>query len=680
MKITTLLPLVVAATFSHSVFAAQAEPGKLPPARVFGAAKTMQLMDANELQSFKALAQYHEPTWVSKLVAEGKLPPVKERLPKEPLVYSAASMSDGIGQYGGVLRHVIGGRPEGWNWAAGQTLGWGGINYAVAECLTRTGPLFTLNPDQQQPLPNLAKSWEWSKDAKTLTMHLIEGAKWSDGAPFTSEDVIFYWEDNVLDTNVTAFTAPATFGEGAQLTALDDYTIQWTFAEPSSAQVLFKMAFFQFCPGPAHLLKPEHPRYNTAKTYQDYRNAQPANGGLPIATMGAWVPVEHRTDEIIVLRRNPYFWKVDEQGNQLPYINEMHYRLSTWGDRTVQTVAGSADFSNMENPANYVSALTRAQQKDSPARLDFGPRTLGWAVSLNMSETLSTADSREVAIRQLNRNLKFRQAISHAINRDALGQSLVKGPFSQPFAGGIYPDDPSVNADSVVFYAHNLKLAKALLDDLGLRDTDNDGIRNWTSGPQSGSNVEIALIVKNDHVPDTTLAEGMVAMMQDIGIRLIPRPMHSNSADSLEASSEFEWMLKRGDENRNPVQKGETLAALHNNVPLWHRGGGTTERNLQPFEKTLASLMARYLSSADPVEQAKLIAEFNHLFTENVYQIGLTSVPGALIVNKRVRNIPAGTPILAYQWAEDAVMRERLWLDSMPKVDELLPETLPLAK
>lgn len=249
MKRIMFVPLVVAAGLSHSAIAAQAQPGKLPTARSFSAAKNIQLMDANELQTFKALAQYHEPKWVSELVAAGKLPPVRSRLPKEPLVYSAAGMSDGIGQYGGVLRQVIGGRPEGWNWAAGQTLGWGGINYGVAECLTRTGPLFTLNADQQQPLPNLAKSWEWSKDNKTLTMHLIEGAKWSDGAPFTSEDVIFYWEDNVLDTNVAAFTAPGTFGKDTKLKALDDYTIQWTFSEPASSQVLFKMAFFQFCPG-----------------------------------------------------------------------------------------------------------------------------------------------------------------------------------------------------------------------------------------------------------------------------------------------------------------------------------------------------------------------------------------------------------------------------------------------
>lgn len=678
MKRSPWAPLIMLVSLSQSTWAIEAEPGNLPQAKNFAAAKSLHLMDANELQSYKALKSYNEPKWVSELVAQGKLPPVKSRLPKEPLVYSEASMIDGIGQYGGVFRHVIGGRPEGWNWAAGQTLGWGGINYAIAECLTRTGPLFTLNADQQQPLPNLAKSWEWSQDAKTLTMHLIEGAKWSDGVPFTSEDVLFYWQDNVQDKKVTAFASPNRFGKGTQLKALNDYTIQWIFAKPSSPQVLFKMAFFGFCPGPAHILKASHPRYNPDKTYNDYRNAQPADGPLPIVTMGAWVPVEYRSDELIVLRRNPYFWKVDSQGNQLPYMDEMRYRLSTWADRTVQTIAGSADFSNMENPANYVSALTRSHKKEAPARLEFGPRTLGWTININMAETLGTTDKREVAIRKLNRTLKFRQAISHAIDRDALGQSLVRGPFSQPYAGGLYPEGPAVDADSVVFYDYQVKLSKALLEDLGLRDTDNDGIRNWTSGPLNGSNVEIALIVKSDHAVDTALAEGLVAMLEDIGIRLIPRPMHSNSADNLISGAKFDWFLVRAD--NNAIQKGDELAAMDNSVPFWHLGGGSTARHLLPFEKTLAKLMGSYQRSQDPVEKANLISEFNHLFTENVYNLGLTSVPGALIVNKRVRNIPAGTPIWSYQWAEDAVMRERLWLDPKDKVKELLPHTLPLYK
>ena len=91
--------------------------------------------------------------------------------------------------------------------------------------------------------------------------------------------------------------------------------------------------------------------------------------GMP--TLGAWVVVEHRPDDIVVLRRNPYYWKVDEAGNQLPYMHEMHYRLSTWGDRDVQAVAGTGDFSNLEQAENYVEALKKAAEcrRASPSRI-----------------------------------------------------------------------------------------------------------------------------------------------------------------------------------------------------------------------------------------------------------------------------------------------------------------------
>ena len=126
-----------------------------------------------------------------------------ERLPAEPLVYEVANMPDGIGVYGDVMRHVIGGRPEGWNYVGGQSQGWGGIDIGLFECLTRTGPLFEVNAEDLQPLPNLARSWDWSEDGMTLTVNLIEGAKWSDGDPFDTEDIVFYWNDVMVDPEVT---------------------------------------------------------------------------------------------------------------------------------------------------------------------------------------------------------------------------------------------------------------------------------------------------------------------------------------------------------------------------------------------------------------------------------------------------------------------------------------------
>ena len=125
------------------------------------------------------------------------------------------------------------------------------------------------------------------------------------------------------------------------------------------------MALNNFCPGPAHILKPLHPKYNKDATYDSYVNALKPEM-LPAVTMGPWVPVGYKPDEIIIMRRNPYFIEVDDQGNQLPYLDEISFKLSTWEDRTIQTVAGTADYTNMEDPNLYLESLKKVAEPDFP--------------------------------------------------------------------------------------------------------------------------------------------------------------------------------------------------------------------------------------------------------------------------------------------------------------------------
>ncbi|MGA0315748.1 MAG: ABC transporter substrate-binding protein, partial [Alphaproteobacteria bacterium] len=350
------------------------------------------LIGRDDLYTYKALPNYNQAPFLDALVANGKLPPVKERLPKEPVVFKTGAMVDGIGEYGGVFRHVIGGRPEGFNWLAGQHQGWGGINMAVQECLVRQGPRWQIKSEEQSgPLPNLAKSWEWNSDMTELTMHLIEGAKWSDGDAFDTDDIAFWYNDNVEDENIASRITAGAFGGGATLEVIDDYTFKFIFPSAQSNTLLEGLAYIQGCPGPSHVLKDKHPKYNSNASYDDYLNAMPSDA-VPMPVLGAWVPVEHRPDEIVIMRRNPYYWKVDEAGNQLPYINEMHFKLTTWDDRTTQAVAGTGDFSNMENPGNFVEALKQSQDPNAPVSAKFGPRTLAWRIELNYAANMATTD------------------------------------------------------------------------------------------------------------------------------------------------------------------------------------------------------------------------------------------------------------------------------------------------
>lgn len=667
---------------SASALAADMVPPTAPPEPPkFDAQGEPIFVNRSDVFEFRALDAYAEPDFVKAFVDAGKLPPVAERLPKEPLVYKTANMPDGTGAYGGTLRHVIGGRPEGWNFWGGQSQGWGGIDIGMTECLTRTGPLFMINPDDLEPMPNLAKSWEWSDDGKTLTVHLIEGAKWSDGDPFDTEDIDFYWNDIVLDPELTPLmsASQATYADGT-LEIVDDYTFTMTFEQAYPESVLYNFAYGNFCPGPSHLLKTKHPKYSDS-SYDDFRNGFPPEQlGWPV--MGAWTTVEYRADDVIVLRRNPYYWKVDEEGNQLPYLNEVHYRLSTWADRDVQAVAGTGDFSNLEQAENYVESLRRSAQDDAPARLAFGPRTISYSMYPNLSGNgWGEPDTRAQAVRELNRNQDFRICLSQAIDRQRLGESLVKGPFTTPYPGGIVPGTSFYDAESTVFYPSSVDSAKAHCEAAGLADTDGNGFFNWPEGsPAGGGDVQLTILHNIDYQTDKNLAEGVVAMLEEAGIKATLNSVNGNDRDALRDSGQFDLNLIRNDKQLiTVVQQTDQLAPVGPTTARdSHRANAAGELDLLPFEQEMVDVINRFISSRDPAERVDLVKQYQTLYTENVFGIGLTAYPGALIINKRFRNIPPGAPIFMYNWAEDNIIRERVYVPTDLQQDyELHPDTLP---
>jgi peptide/nickel transport system substrate-binding protein len=594
-----------------SVAAVQAQTMPPDPPK-FEAQQAPVFVGIGDILEYKALPQYSEPGWVtSKYVDAGQLPPVGERLPSEPMVFKAANMPDGTGVYGDTMRHVIGGRPQGWNFLAGNNQGWGGIDIGMFECLTRTGPLFEIKADELQPMPNLAKSWEWSDDGYQLTMHLIEGAKWSDGVPFTSEDVMFTWDDNIVDPNVTPAvgTTAETFGEGTRLEALDDYTIRWTFKEPFATQYIYQMAYGNFCPNPAHILKEHHPKYNPDATYETYKNFPPPEY-MNYPVLGAWVVTGYRPDDIVILRRNPYYWKVDEAGNQLPYLDEVTYRLSTWGDRDVQAVAGTGDFSNLEQPENYVESLKGAADPNSPARLAFGARTIAYSIFPNLSGNgWGDPDERGQAVRDLNRMLEFRRAVSQAIERQQLGEALVKGPFTTPYPGGIYAETSFYDKASTVYYPFDPEAAKADLAAAGLTDTDGDGFVNFPAGTAGGGNVEVTLLINSQYQTDKTIGETIVAMMERVGLRVIPDIQDGTTWQNLAQSGKFDWWLSRinTSELSTVVQNTVALAPTGPQIAVQHRAGTDGSLDLLPFEQEMVDIVNKITASTDPAETVDLV-------------------------------------------------------------------------
>ncbi|MCA9895651.1 MAG: ABC transporter substrate-binding protein, partial [Anaerolineae bacterium] len=230
----------------------------------------------SEIVTYEALPEYHQAPSLDQAVADGLLPPVEERLPAEPQVYLTGAMQDGIGVYGDVFRGFSACPTAGYNDLAGTTMGWFGIESYTSryQGLVKTGPLFRADQDIE-PFPNLAKSWEWSDDGMQLTMHLIEGAFWSDGAPFTADDVMFTWEGYVLDENVNSprhIDGWTWNDEEASLEKVDDYTIMFTFPISKPLDMWYNLAEDIFHVMPAHQLQQYHPLWSTADPAPSYRD------------------------------------------------------------------------------------------------------------------------------------------------------------------------------------------------------------------------------------------------------------------------------------------------------------------------------------------------------------------------------------------------------------------------
>ena len=683
-----VIALLVCMTFVVGIFSVSAQGSVMPPIPYpdpnelgVGGGEAVRL-PISELVTYKALPEYHQAPWLDALVEAGTLPPVEERLPKEPAVMLTSGMKDGIGVYGDLWRGFSACPTAGYNDMAGTTMGWFGIESYTSRygALVKTGPLYRADQDIE-PMPEIAKSWEWSEDGMQLTMHLIEGAKWSDGVPFTADDVMFVWEGYILDQNVAAprhQDAWSWDGKPATLEKVDDFTILFTFPVAKPLDAFYLMNEDNFHVMPAHQLKELHPQWSTADpkpSYKDFADAL-APDNLPLVTMGPWVITEYKTDELMIMRRNPYYWKVDEAGNQLPYLDEIQYRKGPSGiGRDLCTIAGDCDHMNLENPSTFVEAMTRAQAPDATYSVTWGPETLGYFMAFNYSLDVGIEGDRDVAVRTLFRDLRFRQALSYATDRDGIAQSIMKGPFLRGWAGGLYPGAPDFSKESVVYYPYDVASANILLDEIGLTDTNSDGVREWTSGAMSGEPVVLQLLASQDAKETQSVAEALVNQFGAVGIKINMKIIDSQTNTDTMNAGTWDMVVNRGGQNfALPFVNVTAMAPITKTGLDWHRYADDPQ--LMDFEVELSDIINQYRSTFDAEGRKELMSQYNNIFTENVYNLGVFVGRYGLGTNQRFNNIPDGTPVFMYTWVEDAILLDTLWTPVEDQLPQNRPETI----
>ena len=422
---------------------------------------------------------YNEAPALAQLVASGDLPPVEERLPPEPLV---VKVKDEIGQYGGAItaiKHSTG------NW------------YMIAH--VNIEPLMELDPeDSLNVVPNVARAWDWNADKSQLTVHLREGIKWSDGEPFTAEDLRFHYEDVQFNEQLTPLTPGAWMSHGSRMTftQIDDSTVQFGFAGPSPAQLFMFTAANGYMNHyfPAHYFKELHIDYNEdadkkakeeglEEWWQLFNQTREKTRpyihypGPPY--LFAWVPTSVTMDRT-VWDRNPYYWKVDEAGNQLPYLDNIYGVLVVESELVkARGIAGEFDFL-VEGFGMDEAPLLEQNAERYNYNVIIGPNTWAGAGSYYLN-----LNHKDPVRRELYRDKRFRQALSHAIDRDEINDIVFQG-LATPLLGFALGDEPfydeEVQAAEQEAIRYDVDEANRLLDEVGLTERDGDGYRLTSDG------------------------------------------------------------------------------------------------------------------------------------------------------------------------------------------------------
>ena len=210
-----------------------------------------------------------------------------------------------------------------------------------------------------------------------------------------------------------------------------------------------------------------------------------------------------------------------------------------------------------------------------------------------------------------------------------------------------------------------------MLDALGLMDTDGNGTRNFANG---GKDLEIDLTYDTSEPTDKKQVDAFTAMMADVGIRIIPRTV--DEIETVADSGNFN-MIERRHHWVIPTRQTCDYLPISVGCPDWHPADGDGNRELFEFEQEMVYAVNLFQETWDAAEAAEAARKIQRLWTENVYTLGLTQAPAALLINKRVKNAHPGTPVFMFEWAEDGVVRERLWVASDEQIEELLPDTIP---
>jgi peptide/nickel transport system substrate-binding protein len=436
----------------------------------------------SETKPLATPSSFKEAPSLAQRVKAGELPPVEERLPETPYVIPHRWVE--AGNYGGRLRMIMG----------------ESNSAAIKEYMYGHSLLRFLN-DGLDIGPGLVESWESNEDASEWMFHFRKGLKWSDGEPWTTADIMYWWEDMVQNPEHPE-VPPDDVRSGrdtlAELAAPDDHTLTMTFDAPAPITPERLAAWVNRGVGPhwmapKHVLSELHPKYNKDIKGENWPAAHDAKLDWAInvesPTMTGWLVSSYKEGQSVTLTRNPYYWCVDAEGRQLPYIDELHFDVVVEAEvQKLQMSEGKVDYVHGGHHALVLGDISGFKQTEDRT----GMRVLLWdSGSGTGSIVFFNYDHPDEKMRTLIRNPKFRQAMSYAINREDARKAIYFAT-GELTTGTLSPKGQmfTINDEAERKYAewrdayvqYDVEKAKALLDELGVVDSDGDGRRELPDG------------------------------------------------------------------------------------------------------------------------------------------------------------------------------------------------------
>ncbi len=580
--------------------------------------------------------EYKEAPMLRTKVAAGELPPVEERLPEEPLVVKPV---EEIGQYGGVWRLVLVG-------------GMGAYKQLWNENLV------CWSSDYKEILPNIAKGWEWSKDSKSITFYLRKGMKWSDGVPFTADDVVFYWNDIMLNKELNPLVQ-STFmigGEPGKIEKIDDYAFRLSFAKPNSILLQNLITAWNTIYAPKHYLEQFHPKYTSMDeikkimkkesfdTWIDLFKSKNTHFDNPeCPQVNAWIPQNTIDKPIQIFVRNPYYWKVDTEGNQLPYIDKVERTLTSSRETTLlKAMAGEIDYQGTTLWQKIDDYTMLMQNRE---RGDYRLVTL-LPVGTNHGTIYFNFWHEDPVIRELFRNKQFRIALSVAIDREEINELFFKGLGlpSQAFPPPGMPWYEERFCNSYIEY--DPVKANRILDEIGLKWDKNHQYRL-----RSDSKRLRFVLINYGWPPEIPDIMGLIRdkYFKDIGIEIVPKIIGDTLFATQVSACKYDILCDFG--NMGFVGGSPSRAELFPFNPnsrwcqrwaLWITSGGKEGEEPPADVKRLVKIWDEILEENSVEKRIAVTKEALAIHSENLWSIGIVTEPSVTLftlVKNNFRNV-----------------------------------------